>query len=182
MTPAGLTFTIPTLETERLVLRLPRVADYPDFEAFMHSDRSRFVGGPQTDRWQSWRAFAHLTSMWLLRGYGIFAMERRDTGAVIGSVGPWEPITWPERELSWSIWSAADEGRGYVTEAMRAVHAWVFDGLGWDTCVSYVDPENHRSAAVAQRLGAVLDPDAPRPAEPLDDAPLQIWRHRRGTA
>lgn len=175
------TIVVPSFETERLILRAPRIEDFPACEHFIRSERSRFVGGPSEDRLQAWRSFAHLSSGWLLRGYGIFAMERRDSGTCIGAVGPWEPITWPEPELSWSIWDADAEGKGYVTEAMRPIQTWVFDTLGWTTCVSYIDPDNTRSIAVAERLGATLDPDAALP-ESADPASLLVYRHHRGDA
>jgi RimJ/RimL family protein N-acetyltransferase len=47
------------------------------------------------------------------------------------------------------------------------------------TLVSYMDPENHASAAVARRLGAVPDPDAPRQPGPENEADL-VFRHTPG--
>ena len=174
---------LPVLETERLILRAPTLADHPACEAFLMSGRSRFVGGPVADRWQAWKAFAHLGSSWLFRDAGIFVLERRDSGAAIGCGGPWQPVTWPEAELSWSIWDPAAEGKGYMIEAMRRIHAWVFNVLGWTTAVSYIDRQNLRSAALARRLGAAVDPAADLPAEPrgLDDT-VEVWRHTRGAA
>lgn len=173
---------IPVLTTERLILRAPRVADFEAFEPFMRSARADYVGGPLDDRWQIWRAFAHLSSMWVLRGYGIFVLEHRESGRPLGSAGPWEPVTWPEPELSWTIWDPEAEGTGLMFEAMHRIHAWVFDDLGWTTAVSYIDPDNTRSVALARRLGASIDPDAPRPGEPIEDAPLDIYRHVKGAA
>ncbi|PRY23696.1 RimJ/RimL family protein N-acetyltransferase [Aliiruegeria haliotis] len=174
------TITIPTLETERLILRAPRIEDFDTCRTFITSERSHFVGGPVDDDRQAWRAFAHISSMWLLRGAGIFVLERRDTGTIVGGAGPWEPVSWPEPELSWAVWNPSEEGKGFITEAMKRILPWVWDDLGWETCVSYVDPDNHRSAAVARRLGAVIDPDAAVPAGE-EDEPLHVWRHRKGT-
>jgi len=44
-----------------------------------------------------------------------------------------------------------------------ALRDWAMSALRLDSLVSYVHPDNKASAAVAERLGAVLDPDAPRP-------------------
>ncbi|MCH2169093.1 MAG: GNAT family N-acetyltransferase, partial [Oceanicola sp.] len=41
-----------------------------------------------------------------------------------------------------------------------------------ETLVSYVDPRNERSSRLAERLGATLDAEAPRP-DPLD----LVYRH-----
>ena len=64
------------------------------------------------------------------------------------------------------------EGKGYATEAGRAARAYAYGTLGWKTAVSYVDPGNHRSAAVARRLGCREDPEAARP-DPADI----VFRH-----
>ena len=37
---------IPTLETDRLILRPHRLEDWPDYAALMCSDRAAFMGGP----------------------------------------------------------------------------------------------------------------------------------------
>jgi RimJ/RimL family protein N-acetyltransferase len=169
---------IPTFRTPRLTLRAPRAEDFPAFAAFLSSQRARFVNGPVTCPSRIAHAFGHISGLWVLRGYGMFVLERRDTGEPIGHAGAWHPMHWPERELAWGLWSAGAEGRGFMTEAMRRLHAWAFETLGWETCVSYVDARNTRSAAVARRLGAELDADAPRPEEDEPET-VQVWRHRK---
>jgi RimJ/RimL family protein N-acetyltransferase len=74
--------------------------------------------------------------------------------------GPWYPADWSEPELGWTLWSAAHEGKGYAHEAAVAARAHAYSVLGWTTAVSYIDPDNARSIALAERLGATLDPDA----------------------
>jgi RimJ/RimL family protein N-acetyltransferase len=69
------------------------------------------------------------------------------------------------------------EGQGYATEAARALRDWAFDEAGLPTLVSYMDRENHASAAVARRLGAVPDPEAARQPGPENDGDL-VFRHR----
>jgi len=64
------------------------------------------------------------------------------------------------------------EGRGYATEAAMAMRDWAMRALRLAGLVSYVHPENHRSAAVAERLGATLDADAPK--QDPDDL---VYRH-----
>ena len=66
------------------------------------------------------------------------------------------------------------EGHGYATEAAAAMRDWAFETLNLTTLVSYFDPQNGRSIAVATRLGAVLDDAAPR-----QDAEDLVFRHRR---
>jgi RimJ/RimL family protein N-acetyltransferase len=161
----------PVLHTERLVLRAPRAGDFAAWDAFARSGRARFIGGPFDAR-DAWRAFANIVGHWVLRGWGEFVFCARGSEAPLGCAGPWFPESWPEREIAWTIWSPEAEGRGYAFEAAQAARAHAFDALGWETAVSYIDPANARSIALAERLGARRDDTAPR----LDPADL-VYRH-----
>lgn len=151
------------IETERLILRAPQLSDFDHWAEFMASDRSRTIGGGDMDRTEAWKIFARIAGMWFLRGYGLFVCEQKSDGLPVASIGPWYPITWPEREIGWSVWSAKAEGTGLALEAARASLDYAFDALGWDTAVSYVDVTNTRSRALAERLGAAIDPNAASP-------------------
>ena len=167
----------PVLETERLILRAPVLADYPAIEAFICSERASYVlAEPGTPR-VAWRVLAHMTGMWALRGFGLFVFCDKATGDPLGTAGPWYPMGWPEKEIGWSVWSAEAEGKGCAHEAASAARAHAFDVLGWTTAVSYIDPENARSIALAERLGCVLDTEAQGP----DDGgpPVLVYRHER---
>lgn len=166
----------PVLETERLTLRVPQEADFESWATFSATERSRFVGGP-IDQGRAWRAFASLLGHWVLHGTGPFVVAERASGRAMGSVGPWFPAGWPEREIGWTIWSEAGEGRGYAREAARAALDHVFGDLRWTTAVSYIDPGNARSLVLAERLGARRDAQAAFPGE----APLLVFRHQPGT-
>ena len=163
----------PVLTTERLTLEAPRVEMYPAWERFFMSSRATFVGGgPDIPAAQPWRSFASITGHWVLRGFGLFVYSDRETGQTLGACGPWYPAIWPEPEIGWSVWHPDAEGKGYAHEAARAVLTHVFQDLGWDTAVSYVDPGNIRSQNLARRLGANLDNAADRP-DPTD----LVFRH-----
>lgn len=167
----------PTLGTERLVLRAPLGSDWPHWRSFQQSPRANFVGGggPEPKPGAYWRAFGHVIGHWAMRGYGMFVLcPRGQEDMPLGLVGPWHPDGWPEGEIGWTVWSEAAEGRGYVAEAARAARAHAYDALGWRTAVSYIDPANTRSIALAERLGAVRDRGA---AAPAFDTPCQVWRH-----
>jgi RimJ/RimL family protein N-acetyltransferase len=165
------TLTIPTFETERLILREPRMTDVDAFADFLNSDRARFVGGPGRTYFDSARAFGHMSGMWVLRGYGPHVFCLRD-GTPIGHGGPWYPKVWPEPEFGWCLWSGDHEGKGYVTEAMTVLRDWAFADLGLTTVVAYMDTENYASHRVAQRLGGYHDLDA----VPPDPDPIVIYR------
>lgn len=165
----------PHIETERLMLRAPRHGDWEAWRAFATSERARGIGGPMTEA-LAWRALGHLTGHWVHRGFGMFVIADRRSRATLGMAGPWFPVGWPEPEIGWSLWTPDAEGRGYAFEAARAARAWAFGSLGWRSAVSYIAEDNARSIALAQRLGAVRDPEA---ASPDSLAPVGVWRHAR---
>lgn len=165
----------PILETERLILRRPSGDDWPRVREFMLDERAAYVGG-HTDEGKAFRAHAALIGHWEMRGYGMFAIVPRGETKAIGHVGHWNPAGWPERELGWHIFRPQDEGRGLAAEAARKVIDYTFQVLNWDTLVSYIDPRNARSIALAERLGATRD-DAATPPDPTD--PCLVYRHPR---
>ena len=166
-----LTLSIPTLETERLILRAPQESDFAAENAFFETDASRFVGGPKKPH-QTWRYMAMMIGHWALRGYGFWALEDKATGAYLGRVGLWFPHGWLESEVGWTLMPTAT-GHGYATEAALAARAHAYDILGWDTAISQINPDNMASKAVAQRLGATFEKTYDDP----EYGPIEVWRH-----
>ena len=164
--------TPPTLQTARLTLRPPVADDWPALAAFLASDRSRWMGGPFGLR-DAWGIFCHDVALWPLFGHGALMIERRDTGETVGQVGINAGPLFPEHELGWFLYEG-HEGNGYATESAGCLRDWAFATLGLHTLVSYVYPDNLASSRVAERLGAVLDPNAAR--QPGDETDL-VWRH-----
>ncbi|MEO1550903.1 MAG: GNAT family N-acetyltransferase [Pseudomonadota bacterium] len=160
------------LQTARLSLRAPQPEDEQDIMAFYMSPRSKHVGGPY-DRVGAWHRAAGFFGHWALRGHGKLISVERATGARVGTVGVGRPEGWPERDLNWTIWSDAYEGRGYAFEATKALRDAVAKLYGWTGLVSYIEADNARSIKLAERLGAVLDPQAPPP----DPYPCLVYRH-----
>lgn len=165
------TFSIPTLETERLILRAPAQEDFAAEAAFYESDASRFVGGPLRPD-LTWRGLASALGHWALRGYGMWALESKDTGAYLGKVGLWYPEAWPEPEIGWTLMEDA-QGKGFATEAAIAARDYAYGTLGWDTAISLIDPANAPSEALAKRLGASFETTYEHPAF----GTMYIWRH-----
>ena len=108
---------------------------------------------------------------WVLYGYGPWMVTIKGSDRAVGSVGVWHPEGFPERELGWLLWPDA-EGRGIAFEAAQAARDHDFRTHGTKTLVSYIDPDNARSIRLAERLGAVVDPDAAKP-DPTD----LVYRH-----
>ncbi|MEM6307417.1 MAG: GNAT family N-acetyltransferase [Pseudomonadota bacterium] len=166
-----------TLTTDRLTLRKPELRDLDAIVVFYQQERSKFVGGPM-GHGPAWRQYAAEVGHWELLGFGLWAVTITATDELVGLVGPWFPGDWPETEIGW-LMLEGHEGQGYATEAARAAVDDAYLRLGWDTAVSYIDPLNAASIAVADRLGAVLDPDAP---QPKPDHPCLVYRHPKVTA
>jgi RimJ/RimL family protein N-acetyltransferase len=118
------------------------------------------MGGPY-DTKATWGMFCSDVALWHLFGHGALMIEVRATGECVGQVGINHGPLYPEKELGWLVYDGF-EGKGYATEAASALRDWAFDSLGLQTLVSYVDIENAASAAVAKRLGGVIDPAALR--------------------
>ncbi len=167
----------PQLETDRLVLRRLAPEDMGPLTEFYLSERSRYAGH-QSLRAKAWTNAAAMLAHWDIRGYGNFAITVRGDDACVGLSGPYFPDGRPEKEVGWVLFDG-QEGKGFATEAARATVAYAFQTLGWDTVVSYIAKPNARSVAVAKRLGAELDPNAP---QPNPDEPCFVYRHPRPEA
>lgn len=168
---------IPTLTTERLILRVPHLADISAGVDFLMSDRARLMTEPVTED-EARVEFAAVIDHWAMRGFGLFAITLKGSARAIGLAGPWMPQSHPEPEIGWNLWDGAQEGQGIATEATRAARDWAFATQGWATAVSYINPANAASIRLAERLGALPDPDAACPYPP----PVLIYRHHVGGA
>jgi len=120
-------------------------------------DVMRYLGdGKPLARPDAWRQMAMILGHWQLRGYGLFALEERATGALVGRAGFFEPEGWPGFELGWML-RRQSWGKGYATEAARRALRHAFTEMGRDHLISLVRPDNAPSIRVAERLGQKLD-------------------------
>jgi RimJ/RimL family protein N-acetyltransferase len=152
--------TCPLIVTERLFLREWRD---PDVDAFiiMNADPLVMEFFPETySEERTRRLVDRIRDCWAERGYGLWAVERKDSAGFIGYVGLW-PATFPAHftpavEVGWRL--AADQwGHGYATEAARAALAHGFDSLGLEEIVSFTSTVNVRSWRVMERLAMRRD-------------------------
>ena len=174
------------LETERLLLRRPLLADVDDVLAIISdAEVMRFIGGLGSgDRIEAQEAVERWLSRWDANGFGQFSVLRREDGRWVGRTGllVWDRVVWrpstlaeasePEIELGWTF-AREHWGRGYATEAASEVRRWAREELGIERLVSLIDPENLRSIRVAEKLGA-------HPTESVDldgDHPAVVWLH-----
>jgi RimJ/RimL family protein N-acetyltransferase len=125
----------------------------------------RYLGGPVNAE-ESWRRMAIHAGHWVLRGYGMWVVEERAGGGLLGRVGLWNPEGHPGLEIGWHIARNA-WGRGYATEAGRAAMDWAWDVLGAPRLISLIHPDNAASRRVAERLGERFLRDEEMEGEPV---------------
>jgi len=172
----------PVLTTERLTLRPFRADDVEPLHAIMTTDevrRSLHVPEDYT-LGSAWGSLTSFAGMWELRGLGQWALEERESGRFVGRAGLYWRVEpeWPGAEVGWmldpQVW-----GRGYATEAAARSVRYGFDELGEHALFSVILHENHRSQAVARRLGYVPGEERLFPWFPSQ--PHVIWRLDRAT-
>ena len=147
---------IASLRTERLVLRAFRDSDLDPYARMCaDADVMRYIGpGNTLTRDQSWRSMAFILGHWQLRGFGMWAIEIRDSREMIGRAGFLEPEGWPGFELGWLI-AREHWGKGYAFEAAHAALSYAGDAFGRESVISLIRPGNTRSIRLAEKLGGV---------------------------
>lgn len=145
---------IPRLETQRLILRGLCEEDLDAYaEMYGDSEVVRYIGsGKPLSRQQSWRSMAMMLGHWQLRGYGMWAVEERQSSEMIGRIGCWQPEGWPGFEIGWML-RRAYWGHGFATEGAKAAMDYAFGEMQQSRVMSLISPENSASRRVAQKLG-----------------------------
>ncbi len=163
----------PILYTERLMLRVPDGRDLDGFAAFeANEETTRYLGGVKS-RAAAWRMMATIAGSWLTNGYSMFSVIERETGRWVGRLGPWQPEGWPGPEVGYGVLPEF-AGRGYAYEACVAAMDYAVDVLGWNDICHTINPDNARSIALAQRLGAVNRGPTQLP-DPLREVRVDNW-------
>jgi RimJ/RimL family protein N-acetyltransferase len=151
----------PALATERLILRRWRDSDREPF-ARLNADPEvmRHFLRPLT-REESDAFVDRIETRFGERGYGLWAVERKEDGTFLGFTGlayqTFEAPFTPCVEIGWRFDRAA-WGHGYATEAARTALHFGFDEVGLDEIVSFTSLSNAPSIRVMERIGLHRDP------------------------
>lgn len=152
---------VPTLSTARLLLRPHRPDDLVASLA-MWSDPAvtRFIGGRPFTRQEVWSRLLRYAGQWAWLGYGMWAVEERATGAMIGDVGflaARRDITPAHDDIPETAWALRPEaqGKGFATEAVRGALHWGDAHFGRSRTWCIIAPDNTPSLRVAARCGYV---------------------------
>jgi RimJ/RimL family protein N-acetyltransferase len=148
-----------SLETERLRLRRSRPEDAEVISAY-RSD-------PAVNRYQGWERIdpsgirAEIIQMARRApgergGWVQLSVEERESGRLVGDIG----LSAVDDEsgvvkIGYTI-APAFQGRGYATEAVRALVGYAFDTLGARLVRAYASAENLPSIRVAENVGMRL--------------------------
>jgi RimJ/RimL family protein N-acetyltransferase len=145
------------IETERLILRLPRPADRAALHAMWADPRVMADLGPVKDAAASDAALAKHDG-YRHEGLGFFTVERKSDRAVLGFCGlkrgdPPNPIA-GEVEAGWML-AHAYWRQGYALEAMISAFAWGWANFDMARIVAITSARNVASQAMMTRLGMV---------------------------
>jgi RimJ/RimL family protein N-acetyltransferase len=146
------------LQTERLLLRMFREQDFEAYASFCADPEvMRYLGeGKPLSRTDAWRHLALVLGHWQLRGYGLWAVEEKASGALVGRIGFWNPEGWPGFEVGWML-GRPYWGKGFATEGARAALQFAFTQMQQSHVISLIRPDNAASIRVAERLGERLE-------------------------
>ena len=144
---------MPRVETERLILREWRQEDIALSLAFMADEEvTRYTYGEPQAPMDAWRGLTAMVGHWYMRGYGMWAVERKADRKFVGRVGLFNPEGWPGLEVGWTL-GREFWGKGYATEAARASMDYAFDTMPIEKLLSVIHVDNKPSQKVAERLG-----------------------------
>jgi RimJ/RimL family protein N-acetyltransferase len=166
------------LSTDRLRLRQWRPEDREPFAA-MNADPVVMHYFPSTLTREQSDAFADRNEQRITeRGWGLWAVEIKESGAFAGFIGlqpvnPAFPFA-PSVEIGWRL-AAPFHQRGYATEGAREVVVASFGWIGLTDLVSFTTARNQPSRHVMEKLGMTRDP-----AEDFDHHAVPVdWPGRR---
>ncbi|AXA93032.1 GNAT family N-acetyltransferase [Massilia sp. YMA4] len=145
------TTSVPYLHTERLLLREYRKEDFDLFAAHIADPVSSAHLVP-ADRPAAWRIFCAQAGLWLIHGAGWWAVEDKQSGQLVGTVGAFFREDATVIELGWNTYRAF-WGRGYANEAAAAALHHAFEVRREPAVRALIASANESSLRVARRLG-----------------------------
>lgn len=169
------------LVTERLVLRPWQIEDADEALGIYGDSGIAQWLSPAMDRVPDVDAMRLVLQQWLgedarlTSPAGRWAIELRDDQRLIGGAVLLPlPPRGEDLEMGWQLHPKA-WGRGYATEAGRALARWAFDE-GFDEVLAVARPANVRAEATARRIGMEWVGET----EKYYDMRLRVFRLRPG--
>lgn len=172
---------IPTVQTERLTLRAWRPDDFdPYAELCADPAVMRYIFNGATLPYDAAVGQAQrFCDHWVEHGFGLWAVQERDSGAFIGFAGLVRPYFMPEVmpavELGWRF-AQPYWGRGYATESGRAALKFGFEHVDLNRVIGIAQEPNRASWHVMTKLGMTLDR---KTSHPGIDTPVVVYAVER---
>jgi RimJ/RimL family protein N-acetyltransferase len=172
-----LTISIHSVETARLLLRVPELADA---EALMGiiwdpevvEKKQVTLTEPPGGLDLALKNTGKMLRQWQLRGYGQWSVVEKPTGHVIGCVGFYHPPgEWPGVDLGWII-HRSRWGHGFATEAATAALGWIWDYTPIDRIISLIAPDDRRSIRIATKIGERFER---ADVDPVHGEPVHVY-------
>lgn len=101
-----------------------------------------------------------------VQGFGLYAMEMKDSGEVVGLCGLLKREYLPAVDIGYALLPQF-EGRGLALEACKLVMDIAVTKLEMDTVFAIVTPANARSISLLEKLGFSLEKEIIEGGEPL---------------
>lgn len=168
---------VTSLETPRLLLRRWRTDDLDSLAAVnAQPEVMRYIhDGRILDRAATAERLTAYRRHWDEHGFGLYAVEVKETGELAGFTGLAVPAFLPEImpavEIGWRL-GRAYWGRGLATEAARRVVTHARADVGLRRLVSIHVVGNEASARVMVKLGMTLERET---VQPDTGRPLRVY-------
>jgi RimJ/RimL family protein N-acetyltransferase len=170
-------FPITSVETARLLLRVPELADAePLMDIFWDPEvveqKQVTLREPPGGLDLALQNTTDMLRQWELRGYGHWSVIEKITGHVIGCVGFYHPpAEWPGVDLGWVL-HRSRWGHGFATEAATAALEWVWKHTQIDRIVSLIAPDDLRSIRIATKIGERFER---ADVDPVHGEPMHVY-------
>lgn len=151
------------LETERLLIRKIQLLDIPVLvEIWTDPEVTQFMGGPR-DKDVLQQMFNEDVDAEQPEPYDLWPVIEAASDEVVGHCGLLDKevdgqleieLTYVLRKSAW--------GNGYATEAATALRDYAFETRQLERLIALIDPANHDSERVAQKVGMTLEKEVLR--------------------
>ncbi len=157
-------YIIPSLNTERLLLRAFEEDDLDPFAAMVSNlevmQLATYDGNTMT-RTRAWNWLCLMLGHWYMRGFGIWGIEEKSSGELIGRIGLQLQESFDDVELVWMLAKSA-WGKGFATEGARAAIDYGLNTLALPRIAAVIRMENKPSIRLAERLGMEMEKEVER--------------------
>lgn len=158
------------VETPRLVLRRLHPGDAPFIlELVNEPSWLRFIGDRNVHSIEDAEGYIAKgpVDSYAKNGFGLYLVEVKEDAAPAGMCGLIRRDTLPHVDIGFAF-SPRFWGRGYAYEAAAGVMDHARNGLGLDTVLAIVNPDNERSISLLRKLGMRFERKMRMPNEDSD--------------